>query len=293
MTKFKTKVGISIFILTLLAYIPWYFSSMVLYPNINCTKEHHVYCGTPEEINLIFETVAIQNPEGLTLESWYIPSPGSNKGIIFVHGHGGSKNEGLRFASALHKEGFNLLALSLRRNSGSFASMGFYEPEDVVAAIDYLIKDKKLTSIGLFGFSMGAATSIIAMEKDPRVRASIFSSGYASAMDVLSESAKRDFGIPYYPLIPIVRSVLNLRGNMKIETVIPEKSISQISPRPISIFHCDKDDYVDVSHANRLFAAAKEPKEIWIPTCTKHEQIWNTNKEEAEKRSVDFFKRNL
>jgi len=42
-----------------------------------------------------------------------------------------------------------------------------------------------------------------------------------------------------------------------------------------------------------LFAAAKEPKEIWIPTCTKHEQIWNTNKEEAEKRSVDFFKRNL
>jgi len=293
MNKHRTKIGIFIFILIILAYIPWYFSSLVLYPGIHCKQEHHVYCGTPEELGLEFETVAIQSAGGLSLESWYMPSPGSNKGIVFVHGHGGSKNEGLRFASALHKEGFNLLAISLRRNSGSFASMGYYEPDNVLAGIDYLMNEKKLTSIGLFGFSMGAATSILAMEKDPRVKAGLFSSGYASAIDVLSESAKRDFGVPYFPLIPIVQSVLNLRGNMKIETVLPEKKIDLISPRPISIFHCDKDDYVDVSHANRLYASAKEPKELWIAICTKHEQIWNTNKEEAEKRSVDFFKRNL
>ncbi len=251
-----------------------------------------MFCDTPKELGLEYEEVKIP-AEGLELLSWYMPAKNSRKGIIFVHGHGGSRNEGLRFAKALHEAGFNLLALNLRRNSDSFASMGFYEPIDVIAAIDFLIKEKNLDSVGLFGFSMGAATSILAMEKDPRVKAGLFSSGYASAMDVMSESAKRDFGIPYYPLIPIVQVFLNVRGNMQIETVKPEEKIGNISPRPVSIFHCDKDDYVDVSHSDRLFASAKEPKEKWIPVCSQHERIWNTNKVEAEKRSVAYFKKNL
>ncbi|MDZ4724674.1 MAG: alpha/beta fold hydrolase [Leptospira sp.] len=288
----KITLGLIVLIL-ILSFIPWYFSSLVLYPAVNCNKDHHVFCDTPKELNLEYETVKIHTPSGLTLESWFIPAKGSKKVIIFVHGHGGSRNEGLRFAPVLNKAGFNLLALSLRRNSGSFASMGYYETSDVVSAIDYLLNEKKMDSIGLFGFSMGAATSILTMEKDKRVKAGLFSSGYASAMDVMSESAKRDFGIPYYPLIPIVQFVLNMRGSMEIETVIPEQKIGNISPRPISIFHCDHDDYVDSKHADRLFSAAKEPKEIWIPVCSRHERIWNTNKDEAEKRSVSFFKRYL
>jgi dipeptidyl aminopeptidase/acylaminoacyl peptidase len=293
MKKSHRNILIFAIILAILSFIPWYFSSLVLYPKVNCTKEHHVFCTTPKELKLDYQSVTIRTPTGLALESWYIPAANSKKGIIFVHGHGGSRNEGLRFANALHQAGFNLLALNLRRNANSFASMGYYEPEDVIAGIDFLLKEKNLESVGLFGFSMGAATSILTMEKDTRVKAGLFSSGYASAMDVMSESAKRDFGIPYYPLIPVVRTVLNLRGKMEIETVIPEDKIGNISPRPISIFHCDKDDYVDAIHAERLFNAAKEPKEKWIPVCTQHEHIWNTNKDEAEKRAVTFFKKNL
>jgi uncharacterized protein len=282
-----------IIILLILCFIPWYFSSLILYPKINCSKEHHVFCETPKEIGLNFETVSIPTEDGVSLESWYIPSSNSKKGIIFVHGHGGSRNEGLRFAQALNKVGYNLLALNLRRNANQFASMGYHERKDVKAAVDFLINQKNLESIGIFGFSMGAATSILAMEEDNRIKAGIFSSGYASAMDVMSEAAKRDFGIPYYPLIPLVRSLINLRGNMQIETVRPEDKIGNISPRPIYLFHCDKDNYVDVSHIERLFKNAKEPKEKWVPACTKHEQIWNFHKEESEQRATDFFNKNL
>lgn len=282
-----------IIILLLLLYIPWFFSSMVLMPKTNCSKEHHVFCDTPSELNLKYETVKIKNSEGIELESWFLPAENSDKAIVLVHGHGGSRNEGLRFATALNKAGFNLLALSLRRNSGEFATMGFYEVDDVKAGVDFLILEKKMKSIGIFGFSMGAATSILAMEKDDRIKVGLFSSGYASALNVLSEAAKRDFGIPYYPLIPIVREVLNFRAKIKIEDVRPVDKIGNISPRPILIFHCDKDDYVDSSHAEELFAKAKEPKEKWIPVCNKHELIWNFHKEEAELRATNFFKKNL
>ena len=293
LTKRNFRLGLFAILLIILCYIPWFFSSLLLLPKTNCSKEHHVFCDTPKEIGLEYETVSIINADGISLESWYIPAQNSKKGIILVHGHGGSRNEGLRFATSLHNTGFNLLALSLRRNANEYASMGYHEVKDVKAAVDFLLKEKKLESVGVFGFSMGAATSILAMEADTRIKAGLFSSGYASALDITSEAAKRDFGIPYYPLIPIVLRVINLRGNMKLETVRPIEKIGNISPRPISIFHCDKDHYVDSNHAARLFAEAREPKEKWIPNCDKHEFIWNTHREEAEKRSVDFFLKNL
>jgi uncharacterized protein len=280
-------------ILLILLFIPWYFSSLVLYPPVNCNPEHHVFCDTPKELGLDYEEVQVVTEDGISLPSWFIPAIGSKKGIVLVHGHGGSRNEGLRFASALNKAGFNLLLLSLRRNAGEFASMGFHEIKDAKAGVKFLSADRQLDSIGIFGFSMGAATSIITMEEEPLVKAGLFSSGYASAMDVLSEAANRDFGIPYYPLIPVVQLYLNVRGDMNIETVRPVDKIGSISPRPIAIFHCIKDDYVDVSHSDRLFSKAKEPKEIWIPICERHERIWNSHKDEAEKRAVGFFKKNL
>lgn len=276
----------------LLCYIPWFFSSLVLYPKTNCRKEHHVFCETPKEIGLSYEVINLKTLDGVTLESWYIPSS-TKKAIVLVHGHGGSRNEGLRFAPALNQAGFSLIALNLRRNSEKSASMGYHETKDVKAAVDFLLNEKQMESVGIFGFSMGAATSILAMAEDDRIKAGLFSSGYAKAIDVLAEAAKRDYGIPYFPLFPVVQNLINLRGDMKIEEVVPEDKIGNISPRPILIFHCDKDDYVDSNHAERLFVKAKEPKEKWIPACNKHELIWNFHKDESEKRSVHFFLKNL
>lgn len=289
----KKIIPILILIVFILCFIPWFFSSLILYPKTNCTKEHHVFCDTPKEIGLNFETVNVKSEDGISLESWYIPANNSKKGIVLVHGHGGSRNEGLRFVRALNAAGFNLLALNLRRHADRPATMGYYEKENVKSAVSFLLNEKHLDSIGLFGFSMGAATSILAMEDDTRVKAGIFSSGYASAVDVMSEAANRDYHVPYFPVIPMTRNLINLRGKIKIETVRPEDKIGNISPRPILLFHCDKDHYVDVSHAERLFAAAKNPKEKWIPICNKHELIWNFHKEESEKRVVDFFSKTL
>ncbi|MDF3818745.1 alpha/beta hydrolase [Leptospira sp. 96542] len=288
------KIFFTIFGILLLGLLSaaYYFSSLVLYPNVRCSKEHHVFCETPGELGLPYEVVSFPTEDGLNLEAYYIQHNKTNKSILLVHGHGGQKNEGLRFAKSLYGAGYNLLLLSLRRNHGGFASMGYHEQKDVKAALEFL-ESKGQTSIGIFGFSMGSATSIIAMDKNKNIKAGLFSSGYGSALDVLVESAQRDFGIPYYPLIPLVKLFINVRGDLDIESVRPIDSIGNISPRPIAIFHCDADDYVDHHHALDLFAKAKEPKSIWSPACTRHERIWNVYPKESETRAVEFFSKNL
>ncbi|PJZ86168.1 alpha/beta hydrolase [Leptospira harrisiae] len=292
--KRTTQYTISgmIIIITLLVAVAFYFSSLVLYPKVNCKLDHHVYCQGPSELGLEFEEVEITTADKLNLVSYWIPAKQNKGSIIMVHGHGGQRNEGLRFAKSLHEAGYNLLLLSLRRNHGGFASMGFHEQKDVDAAIQFL-KSKGYEKIGIFGFSMGSATSIIAMADHPEIQAGIFSSGYGSAIDVLVESAKRDFGIPYYPLIPVVKLALNLRGDMDIDSVRPIDKIASISPRPIAIFHCTKDDYVDYHHAKDLYAKAGEPKSLWSPECNRHERLWNFAPKEAETRAVVFFEKYL
>ncbi|TGM48694.1 alpha/beta hydrolase [Leptospira biflexa] len=288
----KLTSTILLFSIILLIGIAYYFSGLVLYPKVRCNPDHHVYCQGPKELGLDFQEVTITTEDKLNLVSYWIPTKQPQGTIIMVHGHGGQRNEGLRFAPSLNKAGFNLLLLSLRRNHGGYATMGGLEQKDVDAALTYL-KSKGETKIGIFGFSMGSATSIIAMAKHKEIKAGLFSSGYGSAMDVLIESAKRDFGIPYYPLIPFVKWMLDYRSGINMDTVRPIDHIAEIHPRPLAIFHCKMDDYVDYHHAEDLYAKAKEPKSVWAPECNRHERIWNFNPKEAEARAVKFFKENL
>lgn len=294
--KFLIPFLIIDFVIIVLFGIAWKMSSMVMYPKPNCFQEHHVFCNSPKEIGLNFDDVRFPSKDGIILKAWFIPSQQeSERAIILVHGHGGDRRGGLRYSKALFQANFHQLLLELRGVDweNRFVSMGYHEKKDIKAAVDYLIKSKGIIKIGVFGFSMGASTSILAMEEDERIKAGIFSSGYSHALDQLAESSKRMFGIPRFPLLPISVWLLNFRGNMKLEDVVPEKSIENISPRPVYIFHCDKDNFVYYSHAKRLFSSAKEPKQLYTANCNVHERIWNVNSQKAEKIAIEFFQKYL
>jgi uncharacterized protein len=274
----------------------WIFSSMILYPESNCRTEHYVYCGDPSEIPLEFEDVDLETSDKVRLSGWYMSAEDSDKTIVMVHGHGGSRNEGLRFAAPLVKSGFNVLAYNSRvlsEGDAAFSSMGYHEVNDVIAAVDFVIKAKKARVVGVLGFSMGAATAVMGMARDERIKAGLFSSSYANMVDEMAEVGERDFGLPRFPVLSLAILMINVRGNMDLYAVAPEKDIPLISPRPVFLMHCDGDDYVDYSHAKRLFEAAGEPKGLWTAHCNKHEYLWNANPEKAEQVVTEFFINNL
>ncbi len=297
----RKKLIILISILVLLILIlalagSWYFSSMVLYPKSRCRTEHYVYCKDPSEIPLEFENITLQTSDDVQLSGWYLPAENSDRTIVLVHGHGGSIHEGLRFAKTLHQAGFNLVAYNSRvlsQGDKALASMGYHERKDVSAAVDYALKEKKAGTVGILGFSMGAATAIMSMADDKRIQAGLFSSAYANFIDEMAEVGERDFGLSRSPILSLAIRMINIRGNMDLYEVIPERDIARISPRPVFIMHCDGDDYVDYSHAKRLYAAAADPKELWTVQCDRHEYIWNANPAKAEQVVTDFFSRNL
>lgn len=44
----------------------------------------------------------------------------------------------------------------------------------------------------------------------------------------------------------------------------PEQAAARVAPIPLLVVHGDADRYLPVEHAQRLYAAAREPKELWV-----------------------------
>jgi len=275
----------------------WYFCSVLMNPGpFQCTKEHFVFCGDPMEQGIPFENVEFRSQDGLSIRGWYMPAGASAKAVIFAHGRGANRNEGMRFARPLHDAGLAVLTFDFRHcgeSDRSFNSMGFHEKKDIFGAVDFLEKIKGIKRIGLMGWSQGAATGILAMAGDSRILAGVFEGGFANASDVIAEGAARDFGLPRRPLVPFVLWLYGLRGGLNPAEMNAEDVIGSIAPRPVYIIHGDADTMVYYHHGERLFAAAKEPRMMWRVKGGPHVECWQMDREKAERTVREFFAKNL
>ena len=276
--------------------VAWILSSNIMHPTFVCSEEHFIYCGDPSQLDLSFEDISIQVGDGHTLSGWYIPAEASDKAVIFIHGHGADRHEGMRWFKAVHQAGFNILAFDLRnqgKSAKSFSTMGYFEKRDVIRALDYLQQQKQIESIGIFGTSMGAATSIMAMVDDSRIAAGVFEAGWANLDDLYSEIIEQHMGLPSYPLLPLTTWMLEQRTGMEMAKLNPEDMLADIAPRPVFIIHCSGDNLIGFSHGERNYAAAKKPKEFWKSPCQVHARSWQSDPEYIEQRVTNYFTKYL
>ena len=293
----RTLGGVFALFLTLLVAGAWYFSSLLRQAGPHeCRDDHYVFCTDPSEVGLKFENVKFESRDGLQLAGWYIPGKTDAPAVLMVHGRNATRREALRYAPSLQKAGFNLLLIDLRNcgeSEKSFISMGYYEQLDALAGVDYLIQQKGMTSVGIFGFSMGGVTSILAMADDPRIKAGVFEASFDSLTRILADRAGIDYGLPEWPLVPLVELFYGWRGDFDTDAIRPVDRIDDIAPRPVFIIHGTADKTVPYHHGESLFAAAKEPKQFWTVPDGQHTRAWNANKEKAETDIPAFFTRYL
>jgi uncharacterized protein len=276
----------------------WYFSSMLLYPPVKqCKPKHFIYCGGIKELKLKYEEVSFTSSDGIKIRGWYVPSKKpSQKAIVLLHGHGATRYEGLRWVPALHSAGYNLLLINLRgheKKKRKPITMGFFEKRDALAAITFCRDKKKNTRTGIFGVSMGAVTGIRAMAEDNRVAAGIFEAPFSSLEDIVYAIGRNKYGLPKYPLVPMVTFFFDMRSGARADGINTIESVKSISPRPVFIIHCSKDDSIPLTQGKGVYEAAGEPKQFWQAECHHHARAYQSDPKKAEHMVVEFFKRYL
>lgn len=152
---------------------------------------------TPAEQGLEYEDVSFPSEDGVPLEGWFIPAPGSDRIIIANHprwfsraglpshlepwkslGAATGNDFEVNFVpdyKILHDAGYHVLAYDLRNfghsgaaNGGVF-TVGRFESRDVVGSLNYVRSrpDTKDMTIGLFSRCVGGNSTMFAMSRRP------------------------------------------------------------------------------------------------------------------------------
>ncbi|HVO33255.1 MAG TPA: alpha/beta hydrolase, partial [Elusimicrobiota bacterium] len=145
--------------------------------------------------------------------------------------------------------------------------------------------------LGIYGHSLGAAVAIVGAVQHAEIEAVAAESPFSNLSRTVGHFARRYYGLPYMPFIPLALLMTSLRLGVRKRDFAPAEAIGKISPRPVFLIFAERDGRTPLKDADDLWKAAREPKESWIVPGADHGEPWVIAKDEYESRLVGFFER--
>ena len=215
------------------------------------------YPVMPDDAGVHYEDLFIDSFDGTKLHGWKLFAQGEVKGsMLFFHGNGDNVSTQLPATYWLAKAGYDVYVFDYRGYGQSEGSVGLDETildmESMIAySVDQLPEDERLI---VMGHSLGGAMSIYAVahsrHKD-HLKTLITVEAFSDYHDIAQEAMSKSwlFWLFQWPLSFTIDNSYR-----------PLDVIADISPVPVLIMHSEEDQMIDIRHAEKLYAAAKEPK---------------------------------
>ena len=279
--------AIVVLLLVLYGLISFFIASSVTKADRKEQEDH------PSAYGLEFEDVEFVSRRGdITLRGWYISGQEEKPTLIFVHGIGSvrSGDRAVDLASRLAGHGFNVLMFDLRghgSSGGDQVSGGYFEQWDVLGAFDYLANRRvPPRQIGLLGFSMGAATAILAAAREPGIGALVADSAYARASDMIAHESARKTVFPRWitPIfVPTAILMADRFYGIDLGSLVPEAAVLDLG-YPLLVIHGTGDRRIPYQHGQRLHQGAPTGSTIWLVPDVDHVDAFATYPEEYVER---------
>jgi alpha-beta hydrolase superfamily lysophospholipase len=253
--------------------------------------------ASPADYDLNYEDVAFPSRDGLMLRGWFIPAVSPRGTVIFCHGHAGSMDPDLKYAPALHDRGYSVLMFDFRahgRSDGKLVSMGSLEQQDLLGAVDFLY-GRGIKQVGVLGFSMGGRVAISTAPQSEAIAAVVSDGGPVTMLESIAAGSK-ERGLPGFLAGPVAWLTLWLAGRWTGCDLLQADAVHwvpRLAPRALLLIHGGRDPYASIAAVEALFAAAKEPKELWVVPEADHRQVDKQHPDEYVKRVIGFFDRYL
>ncbi len=187
--------------------------------------------------------------------------------VLYLHGNSSSRLEGMRMTEELLKRDINLFLIDFPGcglSGGEYISLGYHEKDDVGVIIDFIETLPGVGNIGIWGRSMGAATTMLYAHKDPRVKAICVDSPFADFKKLAKELTLRYANIPNFILetiLSFIRSTIKKKNGMDINLLKPIEAAKKTF-QPVLFIHAKNDELIGYQHSNDLFEVYKGPKFI-------------------------------
>ncbi|MDD5194179.1 MAG: alpha/beta hydrolase [Candidatus Omnitrophica bacterium] len=248
----QINLGIAICLLfaAFLFYLKNFEKNNIFYPSRKIS-------ATPKDAGLDYEDVSFSaslgsGPQGkVTLNGWFIQGKSQAPVILFCHGNAGNISHRIPLLELFHQAGFSVFIFDYRgygRSTGRPSEQGIYD--DAFAAYQYLLKEKYVSpgDVIIYGESIGTQAAVDLASRAPAGLLVLYS-GFSSAADM---------GKAIFPWFP--EFLLRALSSVKFDSLSKIKQISI----PKLIIHSREDEMVPFRLGEKLFAAAKAPKEFLI-----------------------------
>lgn len=253
-----------------------------------------------------FEDVAIPSrTPGVTLAAWCVPPsvPSNGRAVVLVHGYSSCRRDPVLLlpAGMLGRNGFTTLLVDLRDHGDSTVVDGRWaggadEFWDVLGAWDWIVAGRGFdaASVAVFGASMGAGATLIAVGEEPRIAAAWIDCGFADIHVAIREEL-RFRRMPLW-VAPAGLRAARLFSGLDLTARSPIGGARRLGGRPLGIAHGEADTHAPLHHAFDLAAAARATGsrvDLWTIPEAEHNQGMFMVPDDYERRLVDFLTRAL
>jgi pimeloyl-ACP methyl ester carboxylesterase len=241
----------------------------------------------------------VVSADGVPIAGWYVPAA-SGSGptgptVLIVHGGKTNKSGVLKYAPPFH-DAYNLVLLDLRnsgRSGAADSTAGLREQSDLRAMIDWLVRVKGPTWLGVMGNSNGAAAAVAEAGDDPRVRALVLDSMHATLSAQVGNILETERGHPSWPGSWAIIAAVSLRIGADVTAVDPVRTITRVGDRPVLLIHGSADvvDRPSESAERNLHAALAAGVPVGLEICpgAGHGKVVDTCPEEWARWAVSFM----
>ena len=178
--------------------------------------------------------------------------------VLYLHGNASSRIEGLNMASILLSRDINLFVIDFPGcglSEGEYISLGYHESDDVGNVIDFLEKLPGVGKIGIWGRSMGAATTMIYAHRDSRISAICLDSPFADFSRLAKELTSKQINLPGFLVsgaLSLIRSTVLSKNGLDIDKLKPIEFASKTF-QPAIFVHAIYDELINIQHSMDIF----------------------------------------
>lgn len=211
------------------------------------------------------EPVAIPAANGSAVHGWLIRGKPGGGAVLLLHSMRSNRMEMLSRARFLRDQGYSVLFIDLQAHgetAGDHITFGLRESENAEASIAYLRTTFPAERIGAIGASLGAAAIVLA-KQNLKLDAVILESLHPTIEEAVNNRLKLHFGEYGSILLPLVLWQLSFYLNTAPEQLSPVTRINDLNS-PVLFISGTHDAHTTQAETERLYAAARFPKELWI-----------------------------
>jgi fermentation-respiration switch protein FrsA (DUF1100 family) len=202
---------------------------------------------TPAILGMEYTDLSIATEDGETLHGWWVPARRSIGHVLFAQGNAGNIGDRVAIFALLTEIGLDVLAFDYRgfgRSTGRPTEHGTYL--DARAARRVLLEqpDVDPERVLYLGKSLGGGVMLELSTAHPP----------AGLILMSTFTGIRDAARSVYPFLP----------RPLVPDAYPSERRIRTLRAPVLIMHGDQDELLPLRHAEKLYAAAPEPKQLVV-----------------------------